>query len=58
MKELNKKIEQSCRNSKKLREIYLGTELSYNKSIELQKQQNNEYKKMMFFKNLKKELEK
>lgn len=58
MKELDKKIEQSCKNSKKLREIYLGTELSYDKSIELQKQQNNEYKKMMFFKNLKKELEK
>lgn len=58
MKELYKKIEQSYKNSKKLREIYLGTELSYNKSIELQKQQNNEYKKMMFFKNLKKELEK
>jgi hypothetical protein len=58
MKALDKKIEESCINSKKLREIYLGTELSYNKSIELQKQQNNEYKKMMFFKNLKKELEK
>lgn len=58
MKVLDKKIEESCKNSRKLREIYLGTELSYNKSIEIRKQQDNEYKKMMFFKKLKKELEK
>ena len=58
MKGLDKKIEQSRRNSKKLREIYLGTKLSYDKSLEIRKQQDNEYKKMMFFKILKKELEK
>lgn len=58
MKVLDKKIEESCINSRKLREIYLGTKLSYNKSIEIRKQQDNEYKKMMFFKKLKKVLEK
>lgn len=45
------------KNSKELKKIYLGNEkLDFNKSREIMKQQDNEYKKMIFFKNLKREM--
>lgn len=58
MKELDRKIIESYKKSKILKEICLGDNLPYDRNIEIRKQQDNEYKKMMFFKNLKKELEK
>lgn len=58
MKELDKKIIESYKKSKKLKEIYLGDNIPYERNIKIREQQDNEYKKMMFFKKLKKELEK
>ena len=58
MSDLDKKIAEHSKKSKILRNIYWSNEgiISYQKSVELQKQQDEEYKKMMFFKNLKKEM--
>lgn len=54
---IDKEIEKHYQNSTKLKEIYISNKnLSYKKSKELQKQQNNEYDKMMFLKNLRKEI--
>lgn len=59
MSELDKKIMEHYRNSKKLREIYAGNDkISFGKGKELQKQQDDEYRKMMFLKKLRKEMNK
>ena len=59
IKGLDKAIVDHCINSKKLKKIYIGNDkLSYEKSKELQNQQRIEYDKMMFLKNLKKEISK
>lgn len=56
---LEKSIIDHCVKSKQLKALYLGNDkLSYEKCKELQNQQNDEYKKMMFLKNLKKEIQK
>lgn len=57
MNAIDKEIEKHYQNSTKLKEIYISSKnLSYEKSKELQKQQNDEYDKMMFLKNLRKEI--
>ena len=57
MSELDRKISKHLENSLKLKHTYIGNnKISYEKSKELQKQQDEEYKKMMFFKNLRKEI--
>ncbi len=57
MLELAKKIEEERIKSLKLKQIYLGNnKISYEKSKELMKQQNDSYKKMEFFKKLQKEM--
>lgn len=57
MEEINKAIKKHRDNSRKLKEIYLGDDsISYEKSLELQKKQDEEYKKMHFLINLRKEL--
>ena len=57
MNEIDKEIEKHYQNSTKLKEIYISSKnLSYKKSKELQEQQNDEYDKMMFLKNLRKEI--
>lgn len=59
MSELDKVIDKHRKNSMKLKEIYLGQkELNYEKGLELRKQQDEEYKKMIFLKNLRREIEK
>ena len=59
MKVIDSEINRHRENSIKLKEIYLGNErLDYAKCKELQKQQNDEYKKMVFLQNLKKEMNK
>lgn len=59
IKGLEKAITDHCINSKKLKTIYIGNDkLSYEKSKELQNQQRIEYDKMIFLKNLKKEINK
>ena len=55
--EIDKEIRKHQKNSRKLKEIYLGEKkISYEKSLELQEQQNAEWKKTQFLKKLKKEL--
>ena len=57
MNGINKAIRKHTENSEKLREIYMADDsISYKKSLELQKQQQEEYKKVKFFLNLKKEM--
>lgn len=57
MNTIDREIEKHYRNSTKLKEIYISSKnLSYKKSKELQEQQNDEYDKMMFLKNLRKEI--
>lgn len=57
MIELAKKIEEERQKSLKFKKLYLGNDkISYEKAIELRKQQNESYKKMEFFKNLRKEM--
>lgn len=63
MKELDKLINKHCKNSYKLKRIYLSgysekKKINYEKSQEIMKQQNEEWKKLQFFKNLKREMEK
>lgn len=55
MIKIDEVIEKHDKNSRALKRIYLGNEdLNYDETIRLREQQDNEYKKMMFFKNLKK----
>lgn len=57
--DVDNKYKEHMKNSLNLKRSYMGNDkLSYDKSKELQKQQDEEYKKMMFFKNLKKEMTK
>lgn len=59
MKAIDEKIIKHYKNSVNLREIYVGDKnIGYEKSLELRKLQDEEYKKMMFLKKLKKEMEK
>lgn len=59
MKTIEEKILKHYKNSVNLREIYTGDKnIGYEKSLELRKLQDEEYKKMMFLKKLKKEMEK
>ncbi len=59
MSVIDEEIVRHCRNSKRLKELFIGEHnLKYDKTIELQKLQDEEYKKMMFLKNLKKEIDK
>ena len=57
MMTIDEKIKKHSINSKELKKIYIGNkDLKYDKTLELMKQQNIEYQKMIFFKNLKKEM--
>ena len=57
MEGINKAIRKHSENSKRLREIYMGDgKISYDKSLELQKKQNEEYNKVQFFVKLRKEM--
>lgn len=59
MSDIDRKIQEHCKNSRRLKEIYMGNDkISYEKSVEIQRQQNDEYKKMMFLRNLRKEMRK
>jgi len=59
MNEIDKKIVEHYKNSKNLKEIYLGNKnISYEKSVELSKKQDEEYNKMIFLKGLRKEMAK
>lgn len=57
--DIDNKIREHMNKSLDLKRNYLGNDkLSYEKSKELQKQQSEEYNKMLFFKNLKREMQK
>lgn len=61
MSEIDKAILKHRKNSMKLREIYMGDytnkrKITWEKSKELQEAQDDEYKKMMFLKNLRREM--
>ena len=57
MSVIDREIEKHYKKSKELRNMYIGNDkISYEKGKELQKQQDDEYKKMMFLKNLRKEM--
>ena len=57
MIELDKKINEQYKKSTNLRRLEFNDDkMSYEKTKEIQKQQNEEWNKLMFFKNLKKEL--
>ena len=57
MQEINKLIRKHSENSKKLREIYMGDKkMNYQRSLELQEKQKEEYKKFEFFLKLRKEM--
>lgn len=59
IKDINKEIQKHSRNSYMLKTLYMGSKnMSYEKTLELQKQQDKEYKKMQFLINLKKEMTK
>jgi len=59
MKELESVIAKHIENSTNLRKIYIGNDkLSFEKSKELQKQQEEEWKKVKFFKKLREEMKK
>lgn len=59
MKEIDKKIKQHTENSKRLKMLYIANdEISFQKTTELRKLQDEEYKKMIFFQNLKKGMNK
>ena len=57
MTSIDKRIQEHYDNSLKLKQIYMGDDkISYDKGKELQRQQDDEYKKMIFLKNLRKEM--
>lgn len=53
MKDIEKEIWKHYRNQEELKKIYMGNDnINYEKTRELQKQQDEEYKKFMFLKKL------
>ena len=57
MREIDNIINKHSKNSLGLKRLYIGNKsLKYDKSVELMKQQDIEYKKMEFFKKLKEEM--
>lgn len=59
MRAIDEQIIKHNRNSKRLKELFIGEKnLKYEKTIELQKLQDEEWKKLQFLKNLKKEIDK
>lgn len=59
MKPIDEEIRKNDYISRRLKYLYLSTDkISYEKSREIQRQQNIAYNKMLFFKELKKEMNK
>lgn len=59
MSGIEKKIIECRKKSLELKRLYLGNDkIPFEKCKEIQNQQNEEYMKMMFFKNLKREMNK
>lgn len=57
MNVIDSEIQKHYKNSKFLRKIYLANnKINFDKGQELQKQQDEEYNKMMFLKKLRKEM--
>ena len=57
-REIKDKINEMTLKSKRLKELSKDDKLSYNKAKEIYKEQDNIYKKCMFFKEMYKRLEK